>query len=1084
MSTIGNFKDSYKQLNTAQRQAVDTLDGPVLVVAGPGTGKTQLLSMRVANILRKTDVDPDNILCLTFTNKAAVNMRQRIIELTGGEASGVMVKTFHSFAAELMNIYPNYFWNGAKLSTAPDATQAEIIQSILAKLPLDNPLALRFAGNFTAGKDVKNALKHVKEAGLTPDKLRALVKANIAYIDSVELQLIEILGKPLSVKHLAELRSTIDKLNDQGIGDNLQPLQDLGLTIKSSLDFALAQDEGTNKTKNTGKWKQRWVQNIEGKRGMHKERERNLWWLHLADVYQDYRDSLHARGYYDYADMLVEVINQLQKNPSMLADAQERFLYVLIDEFQDTNAAQLQLANLIADHPASNGRPNLMAVGDDDQSIYKFNGAELNNMLSFRSSYPQTTLIVLTDNYRSSQEILDTSKIIIDQVNDRLSTRVPEIQKTLNAQNAPKHKGVIEHRSYATEEQELSSLADSIAHLHQEATSESSSNHIAVLARNHASLRRLASLLDARNIPISYEQQNNILEQPVILTIYQIASALEAIKQGDAQRVDIELSKIVRHPMWRISPETLWSLALSSRQKTNWLDVMRKSSDTKIQDIANWLMWLSGLSDHQPLSIMLEYIIGLRPGESLTSPLKQYYLAHTRIDTDYLAGLSALRILQSLANDFAKGQQVTLKDFVEFLKTSMDSGEVIADESVFVSGDNAVQLLTVHKSKGLEFDTVFVMNAIDNSWKPSPGGRKYPANLPLQPVGDDLDDYTRLMYVAATRAKRSLIATSHRQDIVGKEVLATPLIHQAMPSNIIDFAETDDPQTLLENHLTWPHLNIADEKKNLQDQLLAFSLSASSLLDFLDLSKGGPEYFFERHLLRLPEASTTSAAFGTAIHSALEYAQILTNGTGLNLNKVTEHYQTILQNQFLPSQETKRYIEHGKVLLTKLFNSDTFWMSKGGLPEQNIQDVLVGDNNVNAKIKGTIDRININNDQLIIIDYKTGKPLASFVTKDQTKIIKAWRYRMQLIFYALLIKKSSRFKSKNVTGQIWYVEASSPKELVREYSPSQEEVDELEHLITIIWPKITELNLPDTTNYSSDYTGIQTFIQDLISGKI
>lgn len=1080
MSTRGTFEDSYTRLNAAQKQAVDTIDGPVLVVAGPGTGKTQLLSMRVANILRSTDVDPGNILCLTFTNKAAVNMRERLIELTGGEASGVMVKTFHSFAAELMNMYPNHFWNGAKLSTAPDATQIEIIQDILGKLPLKDPLALRFAGNFTAGKDVKNALKYVKEAGLTPGKLKALVQANLAYIDIVEPQLVDIASKTLSAKNLVALQAAVHDLPEQGIGNTLQPLQDLGVTIKESLDFAIQQDEGTGKTKNTGKWKQRWIQGVEGVKGMHKERERNTWWLSLADVYQNYRSSLHARGYYDYSDMIVEVISQLQNNASMRADAQERFLYVLIDEFQDTNAAQLQLAHLIADHAASNGRPNLMAVGDDDQSIYKFNGAELNNMLSFRTSYPETSLIVLTENYRSSQKILDTSSVIIQQINDRLVTRMPELQKDLIARNEPQTSGTIEHRSYATEEHELSGLADDIAAQHQQ----NASSDMAVLARDHASLRRMAALLDARGIPVRYEQQSNILEHPVVRTIHQIASVLVALQQGNAKQTDVLLSHIVRSPIWNIPAESLWELALSARQGKHWIDAMQAHNDAKLRDIASWLLWLSNTATQEPLAIVLEHIIGLRAGETLTSPLRQHYLAHTQVDTDYLAGLSALRLLQSLAHDFARGEQAQLVNFVEFMQLSIDSGEIIADESVFVSGDNAVELLTVHKSKGLEFDTVFVLNAVDGSWKPTAGGRKCPANLPLQPAGDDIDDYARLIYVAATRAKRSLIAASYREDITGKEVLATPLIHEALPRHDIEPTTITNPAALLEEHLAWPHLNVVDEKRNLQNQLESFALSASSLLDFLDVSKGGPEYFFERHLLRLPEASSTSMAFGTAIHAALEYAQIATNGQGMDVKKVLEHYEATLQNQFLPAHEQARFIDHGKELLTKLFASETFWMSKGGLPEQSLSDIIAGNANTSIKLKGTLDRINVKDDQLTIVDYKTGKPLSSFVTRDQTKAVKAWRHRTQLVFYALLVRHSTRFKPKDIVGQMWYVEASSAKELVREYMPSSEELTRMSQLIAAVWPKILDLNLPDTTNYSADYAGIQAFEQDLIDGKI
>lgn len=1068
---MGLFEESYQQLNSAQRQAVDTIDGPVLVVAGPGTGKTQLLSMRVANILRQTDTDAGNILCLTFTNKAALNMRERIIALTGNEAKGVMVKTFHSFAAELMNTYPDHFWKGARLSTAPDAAQTEIIQSILRSLPLDNPLAVTFAGNFTAGKDVKNALKYVKEAGLTPNQLRAIITANLAYINTIEPQLVDILNKPLSAKKLPDLQLAVKDLPRQGISTALEPLQDLGATIQDSLTFAILQDEGTGKTKHTGKWKQRWVQSVDGQKGMHKERERNTWWLHLADVYEQYRTELHARGYYDFADMIVEVITQLQQSSTMRADVQERFLYILIDEFQDTNAAQLQLAHLIAGQQ-DNASPNLMVVGDDDQSIYKFNGAELNNMLSFQHSYPNTKVIVLTDNYRSSQEILQASTKIIEQVSDRLVTRVPNLRKILQAKNEPVTKGQLRHQTYPTADHQLSHLARQIA---DEFNNEHQS--IAVLARGHDSLRRMASMLTSLNIAVNYEQQNNILEHPLVQLIYEVGSALQAIRRGDNSTLNVLLTKIVRAPAWNISPEQLWHLA-TDKQYSSWLDRMINSSDNRLRSLGQWFLWLANETSDMPLLTSLEYILGLRAGEQFTSPLRSYYLQDRRTDTEYLQTLSAIRILYNMAREFSASKNPTLNEFTTFLQVSLENGDIIADETAFVTGDRAVHLLTVHKAKGLEFDTVHIIDAVDSNWRPSSGGRKCPVNIPLQPAGDDADDYARLMFVAATRARQNLYAHSYQQDEFGKEVMATPLLSDILTLHEISTAV--DSVTVLEESLHWPHLNSADEKRNLQNVLDNFALSATALLDFLDVSQGGPEYFFEKHLLRLPSAQTANMAFGTAMHAALEYAQLATNTGALTIEKVTSRYSEVLQEQQLPEHEFARYLSHGQDLLRSLLESETFWLGKGDVPEQNLTDISIG----SARLKGALDRIHQSKEQTIIIDYKTGKPLSSFTTRDQTKAIKAWRHRMQLSFYVLLVQESKRFAAKEIVGQMWYLEASLAKELVRAYTPSHEELTRLQNLIQAVWPKIQDLNLPDIRHYSPDYSGIQAFEQDLLNGKV
>ncbi len=232
--TVQNYEAEYQKLNKQQRQAVDTIDGPLLVVAGPGTGKTQLLGMRVAAILKRTDASANSILCLTFTNKAATNMRERLVTLIGSEAHSVHVKTFHSFAADIMSENPDYFWSGAPLVSAPDAVSLGIIQDILSNLPLDNPLALRFSGMYTAIGDVQQGLKLAKEAGLTPGKLRALINANLAYIDLIEPTLVDILAAKLNIKKLDELSSQIDALPHQLIDPLITPLLPLDRVLRSS----------------------------------------------------------------------------------------------------------------------------------------------------------------------------------------------------------------------------------------------------------------------------------------------------------------------------------------------------------------------------------------------------------------------------------------------------------------------------------------------------------------------------------------------------------------------------------------------------------------------------------------------------------------------------------------------------------------------------------------------------------------------------------------------------------------------------------------------------------------------------------
>jgi DNA helicase II / ATP-dependent DNA helicase PcrA len=172
-----DFDEAYKALNPSQRRAVDTIDGPVLVVAGPGTGKTQLLSVRAANILRQTDAQASNILCLTFTESAALEMRRRLIKLMGAEGNRIAVHTFHSFGADIINAYPEYFYSGAQFSPADELTGYELLRDIFETLPHNNVLAKTMNNEFTALKDVKAAISHLKRAGLSPKELLAILDA-------------------------------------------------------------------------------------------------------------------------------------------------------------------------------------------------------------------------------------------------------------------------------------------------------------------------------------------------------------------------------------------------------------------------------------------------------------------------------------------------------------------------------------------------------------------------------------------------------------------------------------------------------------------------------------------------------------------------------------------------------------------------------------------------------------------------------------------------------------------------------------------------------------------------------------------
>jgi DNA helicase-2/ATP-dependent DNA helicase PcrA len=672
--------------------------------------------------------------------------------------------------------------------------------------------------------------------------------------------------------------------------------------------------------------------------------------------------------------------------------------------------------------------------------------------------------------------VLDIAQSIIEQADERLVKRRPELIKELRAVAAPPA-GQLEHLSFPTREHQLFAVAERV---HQTWKDDPTAS-IAVLALKHDSLRELSAYLTRLHVPISYEQQNNVFDQPLIQQLGLLAEIVVAIADGNEDLVNSKLSQLLVHPAWGIPAKMLWELAIINRSHAHWLDSLAESPNKQLKAIANWLLWLAGKAVHEPLGAVMEYIIGLRDSSEFTSPLHAYFISPREIDSTYIEALSSLRVIQSLVSEFVSDSRATaqLADFLRFIRLSEQQTRPLANVSWFVSGSGAVQLMTIYKAKGLEFDNVFLLDAIDDNWQPRHIGRRPPANLPLQPYGEQFDDYVRLAYVAATRAKRSFITSSYTTDTQGRLLLATPLL-KALPMPPVHSEDIADSTTILEAALRWPRLESSDEKALLRPRLADYNLNATALLQFLDVTTGGPAHFLETQLLRLPQVTTTSMAYGTAVHKALQTAQLLTNAGTFSMEAVLASYQESLNEQQLLASETKRYQTHGKQVLRNLFGNDAFTLTKGALPELSIREARAG----KARLGGKLDRVDITKSDILITDYKTGVPLASFDTHDRTKAVKAWRHQSQLLFYALLVRRSAHFNNaQTITGQMVYVEAEDSKQLMLALKPDQKALDRHERLFAAVWQHIISLDFPETGHYPQTMAGINAFEDDLLKDK-
>lgn len=1116
---MNKFEERFDQLNDRQKEAVESIEGTVLVVAGPGSGKTELLALRTAQILKETQVSPHNILLLTFTDSASFNMRKRLVSLIGETGYRVNIYTFHSFAGEVINRYGEYFFGGASFSPISDIMQVSVVQDILKNLPRKNVLSMMRPEGFVYEADIISSISDLKKAGLDSQAFAKKLENNKDLLEQINKIIRNLNNSFESIAGKRKLEVVIPTYIELYEALKKENEIDYIKILLSSLELAISQAHEVGSATYLTKWKDEYLVKVETESGSQftlrdsqEEKQEKL--EALAEVYKLYTEEMHRRGLYDFDDMILLVGEALAKNPNLRYDLQERYQYILIDEFQDTNEAQFALAKSLCldDEGKPSDTANIMAVGDDDQAIYKFQGAEIGNIFEFRKTFPTSKVIVLDKNYRSTQEVLDLARSVIVKAEDRLEVRDKNIIKDIKASNKKLQSlgiGEIVEKNFSDDLSEYEWIALEIKKLLDKNIE---AKEIAVICRKHSELRRLSEVLSSYKVPFSYEKKEHILEKTHIKELIRLVEFADAAGGGKGEEL---LPEILAFPFWDLPKIEIWKLAEAVRKNSlqedefgkkkfvqvSFLETMLASDISKIREIAEFLISLSVDSKVLPLEHLLDKVIGTTEwlfddeeksdGEydrqevkGFVSPYRNYYFNKQNFDHnkhEYLEFLFALRTFVGALREFKQGEVVYAKDLQIFLDVySGDGSLTLTSVSPFASSSNSISLMTAHKAKGLEFEYVFLLSADDDTW----AGRGYsskisfPKNMIYGPDRDNDDDKIRLLFVALTRAKHTVYITYS-----GEKVR-----YLGSKEELKEESGEISKETIFTLELSKKREFVEDEKALLRRLLEQYKLPVTHLNNFLNFTRVGPEKFVEQNILRFPQAMPAPAVYGTAMHAAADYIYRQYEFTSKfpELEKVLDVFTQSLLFARLPKQEFEKYKTDG---LEKLENYYNFVVARGIAPNTKTE-VKFGSEHVHlgdVPLTGAVDRLEIVGDEVVVTDIKTGKSFKSFETSklDESDKIKLHFYSYQLAFYALLIKHSTTYSKHTVKlGKLEFIEGKKGKIETADLEINTNLIDRVQKLTEIVYKKILALDFPDTSNYPQTLKGILQFEDDLLSGKI
>ena len=999
------FEKVYAGLNAQQKLAVDTIEGPVMVIAGPGTGKTQILGARIGKILLETDTAPENILCLTYTDAGAIAMRNRLVDFIGTSAYKVNIATFHSFCNDIIQDNLSFF-EKSSLDPISELEKIELLKKLIDSFDKNNPLK-KYKGDVYYEMDnltkLFSAMK--KEGWLTT----YLIEKVNDYIKEIPFRDAFIYKR---------------KFKQFEAGDIKQGLVDAEIEKMEKLKAAIA----------------------------------------CFDTYQLLMKN-HNR--YDFDDMINWVIKAFKENKNLLAQYQERFLYILVDEFQDTSGTQNELIQLLVNFWE---HPNLFVVGDDDQSIFRFQGANVENMLHFQNQYAQAILtVVLENNYRSTQPILDASTLIINNNQERLINKIEGLQKKLIAAHPEHQVNSIEPLvcAYTLPAEEMMDITTQIVQL---IASGVAPNQIAVLYKENKYGEEIAHYLQQKNIPIYSKRTANLLDQVLVKQIMTMLDYINCEWHQPYEGAHL-LFEILHFKWWQIAPITIAKFTFEANQLKykNPENSFRKVLIDKTQQVQGSLFSEGGITELSKAVQVLETLISEAGNVTLIDLIEKIF-QHTGILQYVLKSENKGFELDVLTKffDFVKEEthkrpSLQLKDLVEMLALMQKEGIRLA-LPITTGGPLGVNLLTNHGCKGLEFEYVFVAGVNAHYWEKKRASNAMGYTLPDTILSslvnaDDKEELRRLFYVAITRAKKRLHISyaSHKAD--GKVAEPSMFImemvegdQQKIIEKEIDSLTKNEYKLLHINAVTSPTIDQL-EAAFINPKIEAFTLNVTALNNYLQC----PLHFYYNSLIKVPSGKSEATTFGSAVHDALHklFSKMLASDQIFPEKQILLHdfnFYMSRHREAFTQVGFKNRKEQGESILTQYYDAYVDSWNKFVNTEYRINNVFLQD----IPLKGAIDKIEFNGKKVVVVDYKTGsvEHAKEMLLPPNEKNPLGGNYWRQAVFYKILLNHHPK-NWEVISAEFDFVEMNKKKQFEKiAIQISDADITTVTQQIKSVWEKI------------------------------